>query len=412
MKKYSKGISLIVLVITILVILVLVGAVVLVLQKNNTLNQANEALFKNDVKTFMEELNVNLLNKLTENPEVNISQINANKYSMPSIMDYIDSMNSSTKYQEILAIENGKLVYIGKYENERKWAREVNVESGKQFIEDMTFDISIAAKIDAWEIKIENIKEPENKSIKYKLTNTNEWLETKENTFLITSGGNYDIQLISSYGNTLTKTISLYEPKGLQLYLDGENNTGTGYDNTATTWKDLSNNLNDVLLSNFDNNINSGWNNKYLSFDGVNDIGKTSKIIDYKQSKEITIQFTDVDKKIFENNGYGILFESSVDTNVNIGGYYIDYNQFGRDTMSYCICKNPSGLSHNIKTASNITKEKKCNVYTIILNTTNPYNTFISFYINGEKQILTSPSRYVADISNQSISNYVLYIGR
>ena len=60
-----------------------------------------------------------------------------------------------------------------------------------------------------------------------------------------------------------------YVSSGLITHYDAINNTGTGYSNTATTWKDLSGNGNDGTLLGFDSS--SGWKNNYLKFDGVDD---------------------------------------------------------------------------------------------------------------------------------------------
>lgn len=63
-----------------------------------------------------------------------------------------------------------------------------------------------------------------------------------------------------------------YASKGLELYYDGIDNAGEGkHSNTTTTWKDLSGNNRDGQLNNFGTSAISGWNNNYLSFDGVND---------------------------------------------------------------------------------------------------------------------------------------------
>ena len=63
-----------------------------------------------------------------------------------------------------------------------------------------------------------------------------------------------------------------YVVRGLELYYDGIDNTGNGiHSNLATVWKDLSGNGNDGVLHNFGTSAISGWNNTYLSLDGVND---------------------------------------------------------------------------------------------------------------------------------------------
>lgn len=60
-----------------------------------------------------------------------------------------------------------------------------------------------------------------------------------------------------------------YVSSGLITHYDAINNTGTGYSNTATIWKDLSGRGNDGTLLGFDSS--SGWKNNYLKFDGVDD---------------------------------------------------------------------------------------------------------------------------------------------
>ena len=63
-----------------------------------------------------------------------------------------------------------------------------------------------------------------------------------------------------------------YVLEGLELYYDGIDNAGEGsHSNTASIWKDLSGNNRDGTLNNFGTSAISGWNNEYLSFDGVND---------------------------------------------------------------------------------------------------------------------------------------------
>lgn len=63
-----------------------------------------------------------------------------------------------------------------------------------------------------------------------------------------------------------------YVLDGLELYYDGIDNTGTGeHSRATTTWKDLSGNGRDGILTNFGTSIISGWGMNYLSFDGIND---------------------------------------------------------------------------------------------------------------------------------------------
>ena len=63
MNKRRKGISLIVLVITILVMIILAGVVVVSLQKNNPIERAKEAKFKSNVSIYLEELSMTVANR-------------------------------------------------------------------------------------------------------------------------------------------------------------------------------------------------------------------------------------------------------------------------------------------------------------------------------------------------------------
>ena len=105
--KKKKGISLIVLIVTIIVIIILAAAVILTLNKNNTLSSAKEAVFRQDIATMKEELEIYKANITYkgENPET----LNADKKSDPSVQEIITSM--SNKYANIFKIEKGKLAY-------------------------------------------------------------------------------------------------------------------------------------------------------------------------------------------------------------------------------------------------------------------------------------------------------------
>ncbi len=76
-----KGISLIVLVITILVMIILSGVVIVSLSKNNPVGKAKEATFKTDVSTFEGDLSFFLANSLAENSTLRMEEVDAVGYS-------------------------------------------------------------------------------------------------------------------------------------------------------------------------------------------------------------------------------------------------------------------------------------------------------------------------------------------
>ena len=53
-----RGISLIVLIITIIVVVILAVTVILTLSKNNPIESAKEATFKEDIRAYQDELNM------------------------------------------------------------------------------------------------------------------------------------------------------------------------------------------------------------------------------------------------------------------------------------------------------------------------------------------------------------------
>ena len=134
MKK--RGISLIVLIVTVVVIIILAAVIILTLNKNDTLSSAKEAVFRQDIATMKEELEIYKANMKynDENPET----LNADKKSSPSIQEIITSM--SNKYANILKIEEGKLVYIGKNKNEYLIAKDMGLVPEGTLMDDEIFE--------------------------------------------------------------------------------------------------------------------------------------------------------------------------------------------------------------------------------------------------------------------------------
>ena len=116
------------------------------------------------------------------------------------------------------------------------------------------------------------------------------------------------------------KTIS-YVTDGLILYYDAVNNTGNGHSNTETTWKDLSGNGNDLVLSNFDNTTTSGWSENALNFDGIDDFGAISTLTQTLQG-DVTIS-----TKIYSQNAnnYKGIYGNYVDTDYGVSGILAQY---------------------------------------------------------------------------------------
>lgn len=79
-----------------------------------------------------------------------------------------------------------------------------------------------------------------------------------------------------------------YAANGLLARFDATNNVGTGHDNSAGTWKDLNGNNYDATVSNFTGEATSGWTEKSLIFDGVDDFA-TIQGLDLSQYTDVTI---------------------------------------------------------------------------------------------------------------------------
>ena len=107
--KSKKGISLIVLIITIIVVIILAAAVIITINKNNPVESAKEATFKEDVKSFQDDLALTIAKKYTDNQDQRDTKINA---TGEAVKDYIPSFKN--KYVNKFAIVEDNLVATDK----------------------------------------------------------------------------------------------------------------------------------------------------------------------------------------------------------------------------------------------------------------------------------------------------------
>ena len=131
MKEQKKGISLIVLVITIIVMLILASAVIISLSNSNIITKAKEAVLKTDVKNFAQELSVSLAEQKLNNKYLEID--NVTETDLAEIKKYIP--NFDEKYAGKIFIQNGELVYDASKvtENEKVALESVGVKSGTTY---------------------------------------------------------------------------------------------------------------------------------------------------------------------------------------------------------------------------------------------------------------------------------------
>ena len=127
--KSKKGISLIVLIITIIVVIILAAAVIITINKNNPVESAKEATFKEDVRSFQDELNMYISNEYTKLQGMRDSKISTK--NIPATYDEMKNYISSykEKYDKKLGIEDDKIVYFPKEvtNNEKKWLEDLNI---------------------------------------------------------------------------------------------------------------------------------------------------------------------------------------------------------------------------------------------------------------------------------------------
>ena len=127
--KRKKGISLIVLIVTIIVIIILAAAVILTITKNNPVDSAKEATFKEDVRSFQDELAMTVAKKYTDKQGQRDEKISTSDYD--KIKEYIPSFTK--KYEDKFIIQDDQLVGTDSLsEKEKTWANDINIStSGK-----------------------------------------------------------------------------------------------------------------------------------------------------------------------------------------------------------------------------------------------------------------------------------------
>ena len=125
----KKGISLIVLIVTIIVIIILAAVVILTITKNNPVDSAKEATFKEDVRSFQDELAMTVAKKYTDKQGQRDEKISTSDYD--KIKEYIPSFTE--KYKGKFIIQDDQLVGTDSLsEKEKTWANDLNIStSGK-----------------------------------------------------------------------------------------------------------------------------------------------------------------------------------------------------------------------------------------------------------------------------------------
>ena len=122
----KKGISLITLIITIVIV------IILAVNKNNPINNVNEAVYRSDISQIQEQLNLCVTNEYIKDKNFNVSQLNG------KVSDYIPNI---TKYDSELQVVGGKLRYIGD-DITKKIAQNMNVETDVVTVDSLSYNKS------------------------------------------------------------------------------------------------------------------------------------------------------------------------------------------------------------------------------------------------------------------------------
>ena len=140
--KLKKGISLIVLVITIIVMIVLAGAVILALSNSGIIEKATSSAFKTDVKTIKEEyeykmaelkLNDETFDQATLNASDTTLSYNTKTEEGGSLYSIVPT---AEKYKDEFEIRDGVLRYKGENYKKLNWAEEVGITTNRYEIVD------------------------------------------------------------------------------------------------------------------------------------------------------------------------------------------------------------------------------------------------------------------------------------
>ena len=130
--RNNKGISLIVLIVTIVVIIILAAVVILTITKNNPIESAKEARFKEDIRTFQYELSLAISKNMiaADKKDEKITELDFEK-----IKEYISSF--SEKYRDKIVIQDNELRYTNKInEKEKEWLNQLNIAKTKSILPD------------------------------------------------------------------------------------------------------------------------------------------------------------------------------------------------------------------------------------------------------------------------------------
>ena len=135
----KRGISLIVLIITIIVIIILAAAVILTITKNNPVSSAKESAFKEDVRTFQDDLALTVAKAYTDKQGQRDEKISTSDFN--KIKEYIPSFTE--KYKGKFIIQDDQLVGTDSLsEKEKTWANDMNISTSGKASDESETDVN------------------------------------------------------------------------------------------------------------------------------------------------------------------------------------------------------------------------------------------------------------------------------
>ena len=140
--KLKKGISLIVLVITIIVMIVLAGAVILALSNSGIIEKATSSAFKTDVKTIKEEYEYKMAELKLNDETFDQTTLNASDTTLSYNTKTEEDGNlysivpTAEKYKDEFEVRDGVLRYKGENYQKLNWAEEVGITTNRYEIVD------------------------------------------------------------------------------------------------------------------------------------------------------------------------------------------------------------------------------------------------------------------------------------
>ena len=331
----NKGITLVVLIITVILLLILSGTAVYV--GKNTIKNAKEEKFINQLKEINEAVSMHS----EDYQKLNLAQVEYNQGDIA--YNYIIADESDFNKLGLYNIKD--IVYVN-FEEGQVYSK--SGFNGKHTLEDfgieyykpeqeeknvsnkISFDIKLEPQEYSWKYVVysENIKcngnplEGNLLYAEYKENQNYEWkrVNKTEKSFELElkKPGKYMIKYIDSEGKeSETKTVYSFVKDGLQAYYDGEFNENYNHNNEATSWIDFIGNKNIT-------EINANWQS-----DGFGNKDSTEKIsIPYSINTNTTLE---IDCEIDDSSGSINLLG-----NPSIGNTYYTYITYSQIAASTC----------------------------------------------------------------------------